>query len=389
MGWKKLTVVVVAAAAMISGTIALSMELTKQKELEMEVAEEPQVPIETPQAGDTTTLENMENMPIYYDDDKVLLLPVRNVVEGLGGSVKWDTEKKATEISFHGKKLLLYRGTQQAQLNGYDITLDREPETINTCLYVSENVLSDYFATEVIWDSTQRLVTIKTGDNTKPVMAARHMEGKDGERIYTAEIPVIVGLNDISYEKSLNDDLQKFALEQLQSFPDTLPKEENKPEQETQTENTEQTEEQAAQTENTEQPQTENTPEQKEQTEQKEEIPKPNHVRIQFQKGYFGKKFLSLFWDVEVDGVLMAKGMNVNLQEQKYVQMQELLNTEQWQEKLNVYAEDAAKQNYYISEKEEWVLLPNDKENGSYQQVPVPKEIAQSVYKDKYLFLIS
>ena len=386
MGWKKLTVVVVAAAAMISGTIALSMELTKQKELEMEVAEEPQVPIEPPQAGDTTTLENMENMPIYYDDDKVLLLPVRNVVEGLGGSVKWDTEKKATEISFHGKKLLLYRGTQQAQLNGYDITLDREPETINTCLYVSENVLSDYFATEVIWDSTQRLVTIKTGDNTKPVMAARHMKGKDGERIYTAEIPVIVGLNDISYEKSLNDDLQKFALEQLQSFPDTLPKEENKPEQETQTENTEQTEEQAAQTENTEQPQTENTPEQ---TEQKEEIPKPNHVRIQFQKGYFGKKFLSLFWDVEVDGVLMAKGVNVNLQEQKYVQMQELLNTEQWQEKLNVYAEDAAKQNYYISEKEEWVLLPNDKENGSYQQVPVPKEIAQSVYKDKYLFLIS
>ena len=47
------------------------------------------------------------------------------------------------------------------------------------------------------------------------------------------------------------------------------------------------------------------------------------------------------------------------------------------------------KQNYYISEKEEWVLLPNDKENGSYQQVPVPKEIAQGVYKDKYLFLIS
>ena len=109
--------------------------------------------------------------------------------------------KKATEISFHGKKLLLYRGTQQAQLNGYDITLDREPETINTCLYVSENVF-DYFATEVIWDSTQRLVTIKTGDDPKPVMATRHMEGKDGERIYTAEIPVIVGLNDISYEKS-------------------------------------------------------------------------------------------------------------------------------------------------------------------------------------------
>lgn len=390
MGWKKLTVVVVAAAAMISATIALSMELTKQQELEMEVAQEPQTSIEPPKVGDTTTLENMENMPIYYDDEQVLLLPVRNVVEGLGGSVKWDAEKKATEVSFHGKRLLLYRGTKDAELNGYDITLDREAETINTCLYVSEDVLSDYFATEVVWDSTQRLVTIKTGDNTKPVMASKHMEGKDGERIYTAEIPVIVGLNDVNYEKSLNTDLQAFALKQLQSFPDALPKEEKeepKEEQETtepQPENTQQ----PATTEEV-QPKAEETKETEQTEEVQKEIPKPNHVRIQFQKGYFGKKFLSLFWDVQVDGKLTAKGINVDLQEQKYVTIEELLNTEGVQDKLGVYQEDVKKQNYYISEKEEWVLLPNDLEAGSYQQVFVPQDIATGVYKDKYLFLVS
>lgn len=387
MGWKKLTVVVVAATAMISATIALSMELTKQQQVEMEVAEEPQKAIEPPKVGDTTTLENMENMPIYYDDEQVLLLPVRNVVEGLGGSVKWDAEKKATEVSFHGKKLLLYRGTTDAQLNGYDITLDREAETINTCLYVSENVLSDYFATEVVWDSTERLVTIKTGDNTKPVMASKHMEGKDAERIYTAEIPVIVGLNDMHYEKSLNHDLEQFALEQLQSFPDV----QKEPAQQTQEEPTEEaTQPQEEQAQNEEQPQETQPEEQPQEAEEpKTEIPKPNHVRIQFQKGYFGKKFLSLFWDVQIDGKLQAKGINVNLQEQKYVTMEDLLNTEGTEEKLGVYQQDANKKNYYISEKEEWVLLPNDLENGSYQQVAVPQDIAKAVCKDKYLFLVS
>ncbi len=383
MGWKKLTVVVVAATAMISATIALSMELTKQQQVEMEVAEEPQTAIEPPKVGDTTTLENMENMPIYYDDEQVLLLPVRNVVEGLGGSVKWDAEKKATEVAFHGKKLLLYRGTTDAQLNGYDITLDREAETINTCLYVSENVLSEYFATEVVWDSTQRLVTIKTGDNTKPVMASKHMEGKDGERMYTAEIPVIVGLNDMHYEKSLNHDLQQFALEQLQSFPD-VQKEPAQQQEEQPTQG--QAQKEAEQT----QPQETQQEEQPQETEEpKQEIPKPNHVRIQFQKGYFGKKFLSLFWDVQVDGKLQAKGINVNLQEQKYVTMEDLLNTEDVKEKLGVYQQDAEKKNYYISEKKEWVLLPNDLEKGSYQQVAVPQDIAKAVCKDKYLFLVS
>ena len=62
MGWKKLTVIVVAAAALVGGALSLSMYLTRQQELEMEVADEKPQP---PQAGDTTTLADMENMPIY------------------------------------------------------------------------------------------------------------------------------------------------------------------------------------------------------------------------------------------------------------------------------------------------------------------------------------
>lgn len=393
MGWKKLTVIVVAAAALVGGALSLSMYLTRQQEVEMEVADQKPQP---PQAGDTTTLADMENMPIYYDDDEVLLLPVRNVVEGLGGSVAWNREKKATEISFYGKKLVLNRGSRDAELNGYEITLDREVEAINGCLYVSSDVFSEYFATEVIWDSSQQLVTIKTGDNTKPVIAGRMLEGVDGERNYSAEIPVVVGLNDISYEKSLNDAFESFALEQLASFPNVVPAEEAEEAAE-EAEAVEQSGEEQAEAQaeegtaaeaeaNTE---TEANAEQAEAAEETADMPKPDHVRLGFVKGYIGAEFLSFYWEVDVDGKLSSQGVNVDLQGQKYVNILDLTASRDIETELHVYAEDVDTENYYISADKEWILLSNDEENGTYQAVSVPAEMAQSVWKDKYKFLIA
>ena len=393
MGWKKLTVIVVAAAALVGGALSLSMYLTRQQELEMEVADQKPQP---PQAGDTTTLADMENMPIYYDDEEVLLLPVRNVVEGLGGSVAWNREKKATEISFYGKKLVLNRGSRDAELNGYEITLDREVEAINGCLYVSSDVFSEYFATEVIWDSSQQLVTIKTGDNTKPVIAGRMLEGVDGERNYSAEIPVVVGLNDISYGKSLNDAFESFALEQLASFPNVVPAEEAEEAAE-EAEAVEQSGEEQAEAQaeegtaaeaeaNTE---TEANAEQAEAAEETADMPKPDHVRLGFVKGYIGAEFLSFYWEVDVDGKLSSQGVNVDLQGQKYVNILDLTASRDIETELHVYAEDVDPENYYISADKEWILLSNDEENGTYQAVSVPAEMAQSVWKDKYKFLIA
>lgn len=393
MGWKKLTVIVVAAAALVGGALSLSMYLTRQQELEMEVADQKPQP---PQAGDTTTLADMENMPIYYDDEEVLLLPVRNVVEGLGGSVAWNREKKATEISFYGKKLVLNRGSRDAELNGYEITLDREVEAINGCLYVSSDVFSEYFATEVIWDSSQQLVTIKTGDNTKPVIAGRMLEGTDGERNYSAEVPVVVGLNDISYEKSLNDAFESFALEQLASFPNVVPAEEAEEAAE-EAEAVEQSGEEQAEAQAEEgtaaeaeaNAETEANAEQAEAAEETADMPKPDHVRLGFVKGYMGTEFLSFYWEVDVDGKLSSKGVNIDLQGQKYVDIFDLTASRDIETELHVYAEDVDPENYYISADKEWTLLSNDEENGTYQAVSVPAEMAQSVWKDKYKFLIA
>lgn len=401
MGWKKLTVIVVAAAALLGGAMALSMHLTRQQEIAMAVPEQPPTDtevIEPPQAGDTTTLTDMENMPIYYNDEDLLLLPVRNVVESLGGSVKWDAEKKATEINFRGKKLLLYRGSAEAELNGYKITLDRAVESINGCLYVSADIFSDYFASDVIWDSAQHMVTVKTGDNTNPIFANYILQGQEGERVYEAKIPVIVGLNDVSYEKRLNQDLMAFAMEQLDSFPSlqqTEQTEQTEPEEATaenaQTETAEQT--QAQDTQQEQAPQESAAQPEAEQTEQTEESteqePVPPYVRVRYEAGYCDSNFISLYWEVDAGGVVSAKSVNVDLQEQKYVTLDDLTAVTDLEQQLQVFTDQVDKNNYYITANREWVLLVNQTEAGTYQSVVVTNDTAKKVWKERYLFLIT
>lgn len=377
MGWKKLTVIVVAAAVMICGAIALSMKLTKQQQVELEVNQN-----KTPQAGDTTTLTDMENMPLYYDDEEVLLLPVRNVVEGLGGSVTWDAEKKATEISYYGKKLLLNRGSCEAQLNDYEITLKREAEAINGCLYVSSDVFSEYFATKVIWDSEQQLVTIQTGDNSQPVIASCVVFGTDGERSYSAEYPVVVGLNDSSFEKNLNNEWKEYAKDAVASF---LPKEDvaeetgEAPEESgdgaKQEENADQTAEEAA------------TDMEQAAEEAAEEEPLPTQVHLRFVKGYCSERFLSFYWEKETDGRLEVDSVNIDFTEQREVALAELVNAKDLTEELSPYVTENNTENYYISASQELQLLEN-LEDGSYSAIPVPFEFVQPVWKEKYRFLL-
>lgn len=395
MGWKKLTVIVVSAAALLGGAMALSMHLTRQQEIAMEVPQQPATDatdtevVEPPKVGDTTTLTDMENMPIYYNDEDLLLLPVRNVVESLGGSVKWDAEKQATEINLRGKKLLVYRGSADAELNGYQITLDRAVESINGCLYVSADIFSDYFASDVIWDSAQRIVTVKTGDNTNPILANYHLEGQEGDRMYQANIPVIVGLNDISYEKRLNEDLMTFAMEQLASFPSLQETEQQETEQTAETTMAEETQPEEA----TAETQTEVPAEQTQQTQEPEDMteqePAPAYVRLRYEPGYCDSNFISLYWEVDAGGVLSAKSVNIDLQEQKYVTLDDLTAVTDLEQQLQIFTDQVDKDNYYVTANREWVLLVNQAEEGAYQTVVVTNDTAKRVWKEKYAFLIT
>lgn len=216
---KKLTVIAAAGAALLAGAIGLSMSLTSQHEMEMEVSESPVVQENGVTNSDgSKTLGDMENIPLYYDETEKLLLPLRNVMEGLGGSVVWNKETKMTEVTYRGRTLALQAGKKQAVLNGYDVTLPEAAEIINGCLYADETLISAYYTGEVDFNTETRQVTLQTKDNAVPVIAVKVLTGEKEGRAYEIEVPVIVGLNDTKYEKNLNEGF----LQEMQAYADSF-----------------------------------------------------------------------------------------------------------------------------------------------------------------------
>ncbi len=201
---KKLTVIAAAGAVLLAGAIGLSMSLTSRNEVEMKV---PEVPVVQETENGSKILGEMENIPLYYDETETLLLPLRNVMEGLGGSVKWNSETRLTEVSYRGRTLALTAGEEQALLNGYEVTLPEAAAVINGCLYADEKLISAYYTGDVDFNVDTRQVSLQTKDNSVPVVAVNRITGEQNGRGYAIEVPVIVGLNDSNYEKSLNQQL--------------------------------------------------------------------------------------------------------------------------------------------------------------------------------------
>lgn len=211
---KKFSIIAGASILLLAGAIGISMHLTRPQEMELTVDEAQEEP-----AGDLPqTLENMEHMPLYYNDRDLLLLPLRNVIEGLGGTVSWDAEKRMTEISYRGKKLLLAPGETEAFLNGYEITLPVAVEMINGCLYAEEAVLTAYYTGDVVWDTNSEQIILQAKDHTIPVVAQKTLTGEANGRTYAIELPVFVGLNDANFEKSLNESIRKEWTERGEAF---------------------------------------------------------------------------------------------------------------------------------------------------------------------------
>ncbi|BAL80364.1 stalk domain-containing protein [Caldisericum exile] len=93
------------------------------------------------------------------------LLPIRAVVEVLGGTVGWDgTERKVT-VSLGSKILELWIGKPTAKLNGKDTPIDATntnvvPEIINSRTMLPLRFVAESLGADVQWDGTTKTITI-------------------------------------------------------------------------------------------------------------------------------------------------------------------------------------------------------------------------------------
>lgn len=100
-----------------------------------------------------------------------VMVPLRGVVERLGGNILYDPKSKVITGAHPGtsNQFRLRVGSDEALLNGKNMSLDAPPRVIAGTTYVPLRFVSEALGAQVAWDSARRTVIISADGNTAEV----------------------------------------------------------------------------------------------------------------------------------------------------------------------------------------------------------------------------
>ena len=93
------------------------------------------------------------------------LLPIRAIIEALGGTVNWDATNKKVTVSFGSNTIELWIGKDTAKVNGADAPIDPAnfkvvPEIINGRTMLPLRFVTENLGCTVQWDQATQKITI-------------------------------------------------------------------------------------------------------------------------------------------------------------------------------------------------------------------------------------
>lgn len=88
------------------------------------------------------------------------LLPIRAVVEAMGGTVEWNGASQTAMLSQGDSTIKLTIDSKTAFLNGAAVNLDAAPELVNGITMLPIRFIAESFGFDVAWDGTNQAVTI-------------------------------------------------------------------------------------------------------------------------------------------------------------------------------------------------------------------------------------
>lgn len=89
------------------------------------------------------------------------LIPVRAVIEAFGADVKWDAVEKKVTITKDDKVIVIQIGSNVAYVNGVEVKLDVESETVNGRTIVPLRFIGENLGVNVNWDSETETIEIE------------------------------------------------------------------------------------------------------------------------------------------------------------------------------------------------------------------------------------
>lgn len=100
----------------------------------------------------------MGTAPVIINDR--ILLPVRAVVEEMGGAVGWNDDTQEVTLSYNNDEIKLTIDSPIAYLNGIEQTLDTAPVVINDRTMLPIRFIAESFKFDVDWTQDTQTVTI-------------------------------------------------------------------------------------------------------------------------------------------------------------------------------------------------------------------------------------
>lgn len=88
------------------------------------------------------------------------LLPIRAVIEAMGGTVKWDGSSKIVTLNVEGRELNLQINSKSMWDSTTVYTLDTAPVIIGGRTMLPVRAVAEYFGASVAWDSATKTTTI-------------------------------------------------------------------------------------------------------------------------------------------------------------------------------------------------------------------------------------
>ncbi len=108
--------------------------------------------------GEEQSIDENGTAPITLNDRT--LVPIRAIIEAMGGTVDWDGQTETATLIYGGDEIRLVIDSTTAYLNDEAQTLDVAPITINDRTMLPIRFIAESFGFDVDWDADTETVTI-------------------------------------------------------------------------------------------------------------------------------------------------------------------------------------------------------------------------------------
>ena len=113
-------------------------------------------------------------VPVVQNDRT--LVPIRAIIEAMGGSVNWDEETQTAFLEYNGDIITLAIGNRTAYFNETANTLDVAPTVINDRTMLPIRFIAESFKFNVDWDGKTQTITITKSDEVSDNTAMQPTE---------------------------------------------------------------------------------------------------------------------------------------------------------------------------------------------------------------------